>query len=66
MGAGAALPREDIEKTPVMPKRRTQFFLYFPKRSVSASGMRIIVPKVQSEDAEVETTFVFKFEVQRG
>jgi hypothetical protein len=66
MGDTAALPREDIETTTVMPSRRTQFFLYFPKRSVKISNLRIIVPKVQSQGSEVETTFVFKFEVQKG
>ncbi|MCZ6676439.1 MAG: hypothetical protein O7E52_04230 [Candidatus Poribacteria bacterium] len=66
MGDIAPLPREDIERTTVMPKRRTQFFLYFPKRSIKSSNLRIIVPKVYSEYADTETTFVFKFEVQRG
>ena len=66
MGDTAALPREDVEKTTVMPRHRTQFFLYFPKRSVKVSNLRIIVPNVQTQDADVDTTFVFKFEVQRG
>ena len=66
MGDLVALPTEDIEKTTVMPKRRVRFFLYFHKRSVESSNLRIIVPKVHSEFTDTETTFVFKFEVQKG
>ncbi len=66
MGDPVALPREDIERTTIMPKRRVQFFLYFHKRSIKSSSLRIIVPKVHSEFTETETTFVFKFRVQKG
>ena len=66
MGDIVPLPREDVEKTTVMPKRRVRFFLYFHKRSVKSSSLRIIVPKVHSEFTDTETTFVFKFEVQKG
>ena len=66
MGDLVPLPTEDIEKTTVMPRRRVQFFLYFHKRSVESSNLRIIVPKVHSEFADTETTFVFKFELQKG
>ena len=66
MGDLVALPTEDIEKTTVMPKRRVRFFLYFHKRSVESSNLRIIIPKVHSEFTDTETTFVFKFEVQKG
>ena len=66
MGDPVALPTEDIEKTTIMPKRRVRFFLYFHKRSVESSNLRIIVPKVHSEFTDTETTFVFKFEVQKG
>ena len=66
MGDLVALPTEDIEKTTVMPRRRVRFFLYFHKRSVESSSLRIIVPKVHSEFTDTETTFVFKFEVQKG
>ncbi len=65
-GGPAALPREDIERTTVMPNHRTQFFLYFRKRSIKSSNLRVIVPKVSNEFEETETTFVFKFEVQKG
>ena len=66
MGDLVALPTEDIEKTTIMPKRRARFFLYFHKRSVESSNLRIIIPKVHSEFTDIETTFVFKFEVQKG
>ena len=66
MGDLVALPTEDIEKTTVMPSRRVRFFLYFHKRSVESSSLRIIVPKVHSEFTDTETTFVFKFEVQKS
>ncbi len=66
MGDLVPLPREDVEKTTIMPKRRVRFFLYFHKRSIKSSNLRIIVPKVHSEFTDTETTFVFKFEVQRG
>ena len=66
MGDLVALPTEDIEKTTIMPKRRVRFFLYFHKRSTESSNLRIIVPKVHSEFTDTETTFVFKFEVQKG
>ena len=66
MGDPVALPSEDIEKTTVMPRRRVRFFLYFHKRSVESSNLRIIVPKVHSEFTDTETTFVFKFEVQKS
>ena len=66
MGDLVALPSEDIKKTTIMPRRRVRFFLYFHKRSVESSNFRIIVPKVHSEFTDTETTFVFKFEVQRS
>ena len=62
----AVLPREDIEKTTVMPKRRTQFFLYFRKRSIKSSHLRVIVPKVRTEYDDTESTFVFKFQTDKG
>jgi hypothetical protein len=66
MGDPVALPSEDIEKTTIMPRRRVRFYLYFHKRSVESSSLRIIVPKVHSEFTDTETTFVFKFEVQKS
>lgn len=65
-GDPAILPREDIERTTVMPRQYTRFFLYFPKRSINYSNLRIIVPRVTSDFNEQQTTFVFKFKVQRG
>ncbi len=65
-GDPAVLPREDAEKTTVMPKRRTQFFLYFRKRSIKSLNLRVIVPKVRSDFDDVQSTFVFKFQVQKG
>ena len=66
MGDLVALPTEDIKTTTIMPRRRVRFFLYFHKRSVESSNFRIIVPKVHSEFTDTETTFVFKFEVQKS
>ena len=66
MGDPVALPSEDIEKTTIMPRRRIRFFLYFHKRSIKSSNLRVIVPKVHSEFTDTETTFVFKFEVQKS
>ncbi len=66
MGDPVPLPTEDIEKTTIMPRRRVRFFLYFHKRSLESSNLRIIVPKVHSEFTDTETTFVFKFELQKG
>ena len=65
-GGSAVLPREDVEKTTVMPKYHYQFFLYFRKRSVKSSHLRLIVPKVLREFDDTETTFVFRFEVKKG
>ncbi len=65
-GDPAILPREDIEKTTVMPRQHTRFFLYFRKRSINYSSLRIIVPRVTSDFNEQQTTFVFRFKVQRG
>lgn len=65
-GPPVALPQEDIKTTTIMPKRRVQFYLYFRKRSIKSSQLRIIIPKVYSEFDDVETPFVFKFEVIKG
>ena len=65
-GSSAAMPREDLQRTTVMPDRRSQFFLYFRKRSIKSSNLRIIVPKVSNDFDQTATTFVFKFEVQKG
>ena len=65
-GAPAVLPREDLERTTVMPGQHTRFFLYFRKRSINYSNLRIIVPRITSDFNEQQTTFVFKFKVQRG
>ena len=65
-GDPAVLPREDIERTTVMPRQHARFYLYFRKRSIDYNRLRIIVPKVTSEFNNQQTTFVFKFRVQRG
>ena len=65
-GDPAVLPREDIERTTVMPGQYARFFLYFRKRSITYSNLRIIVPKITSDFNDQQTTFVFKFKVQRG
>jgi hypothetical protein len=65
-GDPAVLPRADIEKTTVMPRQHARFFLYFRKRSINYSSLRIIVPRVTSDFNDQQTTFVFKFKVQRG
>ncbi len=65
-GAPAVLPRQDLERTTVMPGQHAKFFLYFRKRSINYSNLRIIVPRITSDFNEQQTTFVFKFRVQRG
>ena len=65
-GDPAVLPTADLKKTNIMPQNRSQFFIYFPKRSSKSTNLRIIVPGVTSEFNGQQTTFVFKFRVQRG
>ena len=65
-GSSVALPREDIERTTIMPNHRTQFFLYFRKRSIKSTNLRVIVPRVSNDFENTESTFVFKFEVRKG
>jgi hypothetical protein len=65
-GGHAALPTDDLMKTNIMPKNRSLFFIYFPKRSLKSKNLRIIIPGVTSEFNDQQTTFVFKFRVQRG
>lgn len=65
-GDAAVLPTEDYKKTNVMPKSQSLFYIYFPKRSTKSNNLRIIVPGVTSDFNEQQTTFVFKFRVQRG
>ena len=65
-GGHAVLPTDDLKKTNVMPKNRSLFFIYFPKRSIKSNNLRIIIPGVTSEFNDQQTTFVFKFKVQRG
>ena len=65
-GSSVALPREDIERTTIMPNHRTQFFLYFRKRSIKSTNLRVIVPRVSNDFEDTESTFVFKFEVRKG
>ena len=65
-GDAAVLPTDDFKKTNVMPKNNSIFFIYFPKRSTKSNNLRIIVPGVTSGFNDQQTTFVFKFRVQRG
>ncbi len=64
-GDHAVLPTEDLKKTNIMPKHRSIFRVYFPKRSSKSNNLRIIVPGVTSEFNNQQSTFVFKFRVQR-
>lgn len=65
-GGYAVLPTDDLKKTNIMPKNSSLFYLYFPKRSIKSNNLRIIIPGVTSEFNDQQTTFVFKFKVQRG
>lgn len=65
-GDAAVLPTDDYKKTNVMPKNNSLFYLYFPKRSTKSNNLRIIVPGVTSDFNDQQTSFVFKFRVQRG
>lgn len=65
-GDHAVLPTEDLKKTNVMPNNSSKFYIYFPKRSIKSNNLRIIIPGVTSEFNDQQTTFVFKFKVQRG
>lgn len=64
-GDHAVLPAEDLKKTNVMPRRTLRFPLYFPKRSLKSKNLRIVIPGVTSEFNEQQTTFTFRFRVQR-
>ena len=64
-GSHAVLPTEDLKKTNVMPRNTTRFPIYFPKRSLKSKNLRIVIPSVTSEFNDQQTTFVFKFKVQR-
>ncbi len=66
VGDAGGIPLNDIEKTQIMPKMKQQFFLYFRKRSVSASTLMLIIPNVYNEMEAKKTSFAFKFEVQKG
>lgn len=62
----AALLSEDVEKTTVMPGRKKQFFLYFKKQSIQSSKIRLIIPKVHNDYTGEDTTFVFKFQIEKS
>ena len=64
-GDHAVLPTEDFKKTNIMPRQESIFRVYFPKRSSKSNNLRIIVPGVTSEFNNQQSTFVFKFRVQR-
>jgi len=65
VGDSGGIPLNDVEKTQILPKLKRQFFLYFRKRSVSASRLTLIIPNVYNEMEGKKTTFLFKFEVQK-
>lgn len=65
-GGHAVLPTDDYKKTNVMPRNTTRFYIYFPKRSIKSNNLSIVIPGVTSEFNDQQTTFVFKFKVQRG
>ena len=62
----AVLPREDIEKTTVMPKRRTQFFLYFASEVSNRRTYVSSFPKSEPSTTKQNRTFVFKFQTDKG
>ena len=64
-GDPAVLPTEDLKKTNIMPKNTHKFYVYFKKRSNKSKNLRIIVPRITSEFNGDQTTFVFKFRMQR-
>ncbi len=64
-GDHAVLPTEDLKKTNVMPRRTIRFPIYFPRRSLKSKNLRVVIPGVTSEFNDQQTTFTFKFRVQR-
>ena len=64
-GDHAVLPTEDLKKTNVMPRKTLRFPIYFPRRSLKSKNLRIVIPGITSEFNEQQTTFTFRFRVQR-
>lgn len=64
-GDQAALPTEDLKKTNIMPRKTIRFPIYFPKRSLKSKNLRVVLPGVTSEFNDQQTTFTFRFRVQR-
>lgn len=64
-GDHAVLPTEDLKKTNIMPRKTIRFPIYFPKRSLKSKNLRVVLPGITSEFNDQQTTFVFKFRVQR-
>ena len=64
-GDHAVLPTEDLKKTNVMPRRTIRFPIYFPIRSLKSKNLRVVLPGVTSEFNDQQTTFTFRFRVQR-
>lgn len=64
-GDYAVLPTEDLKKTNVMPRRTVRFAIYFSRRSLKSKNLRIVIPGVTSEFNDQQTTFTYRFRVQR-
>lgn len=64
-GDHAVLPTEDLKKTNIMPRKTIRFPIYFPKRSLKSKNLRVVLPGVTSEFNDQQTTFTFRFRVQR-
>lgn len=62
----AAISDGKADKTVIMPDRRKQFFLYFKKQSTKSSKIRLIIPKIHHDYTGKDTTFVFKFKVEKS
>jgi len=64
--SGFAALGEQADETTIMPQRKKEFFLYFRKKSTQSSKIRLIIPKVHNDSTEKDTTFVFKFQIQKS
>lgn len=60
------IPVEDINKTSVLAGKKSQFYLYFKKQSLSSPLLTLIIPNITNESSGEKTTFTFRFEVKKG
>jgi hypothetical protein len=65
-GDTGPIPVEDVDKTSVLPGRRSQFYLYFKKQSLSSPLLTLIIPNIKNETTSDKTTFTFRFEIKKG